>query len=202
MSSKPSKSKKDPGVDKLLAKSAQWRQELEKLRSIALASGLEEDIKWGQPTYTFDDRNVAILGDFKDYCSLSFFKGVLLEDPENILDKPGENTRSGRLVRFTSVEEIEKLEPVLAAYLKEAIEVEKAGLEVDFEKDREVPLPEELKQLLESDASFHQAWKDLTPGRQRGYLLHFSSAKQSKTVTARIEKYRQAILEGKGMHDE
>lgn len=202
MSSKPSKSPKDPHVDKFFAKLDSWRKELETLRSIVLASGLTEDLKWGQPCYTQDDHNVVILGHFKEYCSLSFFKGALLKDPENLLDKPGENTRAGRLIRFTSVEQIEQLEPTIRAYLEEAIEVEKAGLKVDFEQDREVPMPEELQAKLRENASFEKAWNALTPGRQRGYLLHFSAAKQPKTRETRIEKYRQAILEGKGMHDE
>ncbi len=202
MSSKPQKSRKIPEVDAFLAQTEKWGKELEKLRAIVLAAGLTEDLKWGQPCYTHDDRNVVILGEFKDYCALSFFKGALLKDPENVLDKPGENTRAGRLIRFTSAAEVDKLEPVIEAYLEEAIEIEKAGLKVDFEEGREVPLPDELKAKLDGDASFKKAWNALTPGRQRGYLLFFTGAKQSKTRDARIEKYRQAIFEGKGMHDD
>ena len=178
-----------------------WRDELEALRTIVLGTSLKEEIKWRQPCYTYEGKNVVILGEFREYASLSFFKGSLLNDPDGILEAPGENARAARLFRFTSVTQIEEMETVIKAYITEAIEVEKAGLKVDFEKDRDLPLPEELQTKLDEDLALKSAWDALTPGRRRSWLLHFSSAKQSKTRVARIERATPKILAGKGQLD-
>ncbi|UII29576.1 YdeI/OmpD-associated family protein [Fulvivirga ulvae] len=177
-----------------------WQKELKLLRTIVLGCGLTEELKWGVPCYTFQNSNVSIVAAFKEYCSLSFFKGALLNDAHNILVKPGENTQSDRLVRFTNVEEIMELEPILKAYIYEAIEVEKAGLKVSFKKDQE-PMPEELHRKLDENPALKTAFEALTPGRQRAYIIYFSAPKQSKTREARIEKYTPQILEGIGLHD-
>ncbi|MFI4876968.1 MAG: DUF1801 domain-containing protein [Blastopirellula sp. JB062] len=179
----------------------QWRAELEELRRILLAAGLTEDFKWRSPCYTYQGKNVVILGELKNACTLGFFKGALLKDPRGILAKPGENTRSARLLRFTEVREILKLESTLKAYLREAIENEAAGRKVDLEQDRALELPEELQAKFDESPELEQAFSALTPGRQRAYLLHFAAAKQAKTRIARIEKFRPRILDGKGPND-
>ena len=177
-----------------------WQQELDQLRRIVLDCGLAEELKWGVPCYTFQNKNIVIVSAFKDYASLSFFKGVLLQDAENLLVTPGENSQSARLIKFTDVEEILKLEPTLKAYIYEMIEVEKAGLKVEFKKQPE-PIPEEFQQVLDTDVELRAAFEALTPGRQRGYILHFSQPKQSKTRQSRIEKCIPKILDGLGFHD-
>ncbi|WP_423801167.1 YdeI/OmpD-associated family protein [Neobacillus sp. SAB-20_R2A] len=177
-----------------------WPEELEKLRMIVLDCGLTEELKWGVPCYTFQKSNVLIISAFKEYCSLSFFKGSLLKDAHRILEKPGENTQAGRLVKFTNVKQIVELEPILKAYIHEAIEVEKAGLKVEFKKDPE-PIPEELQNKFEDIPALKTAFDALTPGRQRAYILHFSAPKQSKTRVSRIEKCMEKILAGKGLND-
>jgi uncharacterized protein YdeI (YjbR/CyaY-like superfamily) len=186
-------------VDGYIRKNKQWQAELSKLRAIVLSCGLTEQIKWRAPVYTLDNKNIVFLGSFKDNCVLSFIKGALLKDPKKILVKPGENTQSARVVRFTDVGQIEKLEPTLKAYIREAIEVEKAGQKVAFKK--EFAIPEELQAKFKEKPALKTAFAALTPGRQRAYILHFSSAKQSKTRTARIEKCVGRILEGKGLDD-
>jgi uncharacterized protein YdeI (YjbR/CyaY-like superfamily) len=191
----------NPKVDEFISKSPKWQEELERLRSIVLASGLTEELKWRQPCYSFQGSNIAILGGFKEYCALSFFKGALLKDPQSVLDAPGENTQSARLIRFTSVEEVAAMEPIVKAYIEEAIEVETAGLKVDFKETSEYSMPEELRTKFGENPAFKAAFEALTPGRQRGYLLHFSQPKQSKTREARIEKNIQRILDGKGLQD-
>lgn len=178
-----------------------WQAELAALRTILLDTALREEVKWKVPCYTFEGNNVLILSAFKEYCSLSFFKGALLKDHGGILEKPGENTQAGRLIRFTDVQRIVALESVIKAYVAEAIEVEKAGLDVEYKKTSEFEVPDELVDVFDEDPQFREAFESLTPGRQRGYLLYFSGAKQSKTRVSRIEKYRQQIFEGKGMHD-
>lgn len=178
-----------------------WRAELEQLRAIVLDCGLTEAVKWSVPCYTFNGHNVLIVSAFKEYCAVSFFKGALLEDPQGILDKPGENSQAGRLIRFTSVSQIVEMEPALRACIYEAIEVERAGLKVPSKSPSDHPLPEELLQKMEEDPLFKAAFFALTPGRQRGYLLYFSAPKQSKTRESRIEKSVQQILDGKGIHD-
>lgn len=178
-----------------------WAEELAALRPILLETELTEELKWKVPCYTFEGSNILIMSAFKEYCSLSFFKGALLKDPEGVLEKPGENTQAGRLIRFTDVQRIVELAPVIKAYVAEAIEVEKAGLDVVYKKTSEFEVPDELVDVFEEDPQFQEAFDALTPGRQRGYLLHFAGAKQSKTRRARIEKYRDQIFDGKGMHD-
>lgn len=179
-----------------------WPQELETLRAIVLDCGLTEELKWGVPCYTFQDKNILIVGAFKDYCAVSFFKGSLLKDADGVLISPGENSQAARMFRFTSVQEILKMEPVLRAYIHEAIEVEKAGLKVPFKPISEHKIPEELQRKLDEDPAFNSAFNALTPGRQRGYLIYFSQPKQSKTREARIEKYMPQIFNGIGIHDE
>lgn len=178
-----------------------WPKELKQLRMIVLDCGLTEEVKWGVPCYTYEKNNVLVVSAFKEYSSLSFFKGALLRDPNGILVKPGENSQSARLVRFTSVREIKALEPILKSYILEAIEVEKNGLKVDFKAKTELVIPEELQKKFDALPALQAAFTSLTPGRQRGYILHFSAAKQSKTREARIEKCIPQILEGRGMMD-
>lgn len=178
-----------------------WPAELRRLREIVLGCGLVEDLKWGVPCYTIDNRNVVIVSALKESCALSFFKGVLLKDAKQILIKPGENSQSARLIRFTSVQEIVQLESVLKEYVLEAMELERSGAKVDFSAKLELVIPEELERKFEQLPALRTAFQALTPGRQRGYILHFTAAKQSKTREARIDKCTPQILEGRGMHD-
>jgi uncharacterized protein YdeI (YjbR/CyaY-like superfamily) len=188
-------------VDGYLRKSKKWQAELHELRKILLGCPLTEEVKWRHPCYTVDDSNVVILGAFKEYCAMTFVKGVLLKDPHRILEKPGENTQSARVIRFTSVGEITKAKAILKALVHEAIKVEKAGLKVKLKKITEYEVPEELQKKLDQMPSLKTAFQALTPGRQRRYLLFFSSAKQSQTRELRIEKHIDRILDGKGMDD-
>lgn len=192
----------NPKVDGFIRKNHQWQAELQKLRAIVLESPLTEDIKWRVPCYTLEGRNVIILGSFKDSCVLSFLKGVLLKDPKGILTQPGENTQSARIIRFTSVEQIAKLESTIKAYIREAIEIENSGRKVPFKKISEHTIPEEFQTRLNQDPALKTAFTALTPGRQRAYLLHFSSAKQSQTRESRITKCTSKILQGKGLDDD
>lgn len=178
-----------------------WQEELKYLRRVVLDCGLTEERKWGVPCYTHNGSNILMVAAFKDNCTLSFFKGALLKDDHKILEKPGENTQSGRVIRFTDVDRIAALEPVLKTYMFEAIEVEKAGLKVNFKKASEYGFPAEFQNRLDRDPELKAAFDTLTPGRQKGYLLYFSSAKQSKTREARIEKYIPKIFKGLGLHD-
>lgn len=178
-----------------------WPEELDTLRDIVLDCGLTEELKWGVPCYTFENSNILIVSAFKDYCALSFFKGALLSDVNGILHKPGENSRAARLMRFTNVREIVKMESLLKAYIFEAIEVEKAGLKVDFKKSSEFALPEEFQNKLDEDPALRNAFYALTPGRQRGYILYFSAPKQSKTRKSRIERCVEQIFIGKGLNE-
>lgn len=187
-------------VDGYIRKNKEWRAELSELRRIVLGTPLTEEIKWRAPCYTVEGRNVAFIGSFKDNCVLSFIKGALLKDSEGILAKPGENTQSARVVRFTNVEQITKLKPVLRAYLLEAIEVEQAGLKVSFKK--EFAIPEELQARFDENIELETAFTSLTPGRRRAYILYISAAKQSRTRASRVEKHVQRILDGKGIDDE
>ncbi len=175
-----------------------WPQELKLLRKIALDCGLNEEIKWGVPVYTYQKHNIIIIGAFKENCVLSFFKGALLEDEEKILQFPGENSQSAKVIRFTDVKTIQKLEAILKAYIFEAIEIEKAGLKITPKKLEEYTVPEEFKSKLKEMPALKKAFEALTPGRQKAYLLHFSSAKQSTTRISRIEKCIPNILKGKG----
>lgn len=177
-----------------------WVQELMLLRNILLKSGLKEEYKWSQPCYTWNGKNVAILSALKDYASLAFFKGSLLEDPENLLHTPGKSSQASRLFKFTGSDQVKRLKPIIENYLKEAIELERAGKEVVFAKNPE-PIPGELQQKMDEDPSFKQAFEGLTSGLQRGYILHFSQPKRKETRISRIEKYRPNILRGEGIHD-
>ena len=178
-----------------------WPELLETLREILLDSGLEEELKWGVPCYTFQKRNILLMSAFKEYSAISFFKGSLLKDTRGVFMKPGENSQATRQLRFTDVQEAIRMEPILKAYIREAIEVEKAGLKVPFKKVSEFPVPEEFQIRLDELPALRTAFYALTPGRQRGYLLYFSQAKQSKTREARIEKWIPQIFEGKGLND-
>lgn len=191
----------NPKVDFYFNKAKKWQEEIEKLRTITLDCGLTEELKWGCPCYTFGKRNVVLIHVFKDYCALLFFKGVLLKDTKGILIQQTENVQTARQVRFTSVREIIKLERTLKSYIYEAIEVEKAGLKVPLKKTAAYEVPEEFQKKLDKSSALKTAFHALTPGRQRGYLLYFSQAKQAKTREARIEKYIPHILQGKGVDD-
>ena len=188
----------NPKVDGYLRKVKKWREEMEKLRKISLACGLTEELKWGKPCYTFQNSNIIIIQGFKEFCALLFCKGALLNDPNGILTKFG--WQAARRIPFTNVREIVEMEPILKAYIREAMEAEKAGLKVTFKKNPE-PVPEELQNKLDEIPALKAAFAALTPGRQRGYILYFSAAKQSKTREARIEKYMRQILNGKGLND-
>jgi uncharacterized protein YdeI (YjbR/CyaY-like superfamily) len=194
-------SKKNPSVDGYLRKNKKWQKELEALRTIALDTPLTEEVKWRVPCYTFEGKNIAFLGAFKESCAFSFVKGALLKDARGILQLPGENTQSARVIRFTDLEQIVKIGPILKAYVDEAIKIEKAGLKVKFKTPAEFKLPEELQNKFKQRPDLKTAFAALTPGRQRGYVLHFSGAKQSKTREARIEKCVPRILDGKGLDD-
>jgi len=193
--------KLNPKVDEYLNKARKWQAELEQLRTLLLGCGLTEDFKWRNPCYTSENKNIVIIGELKDCCTLNFFKGALLKDPGGILSKPGENSRAARVIRFTSVQEIDELDSVLKSYIAEAVEVEKAGLKVDLEQDRELEIPEEFQQKLDDSPDLQEAFEALTPGRQRAYLLYFSGAKQSRTRASRVEQHTERILAGKGIHD-
>ena len=192
---------KNPRVDWYFNKAKTWREESEKLRTIILDCGLTEELRWGKPCYTFQKANIVLIHGFKEYCALLFFKGALLKDAKGILIQQTENVQAARQIRFTNVREIVKLEPILKAYIKEAIEVEKAGLKVDFKKTSEFAVPEEFKNKFDKTPALKRAFDALTPGRQRGYLLYFSAAKQSKTRESRVEKCMPQILKGKGLDD-
>jgi uncharacterized protein YdeI (YjbR/CyaY-like superfamily) len=191
----------NPKVDFYFDKAEAWQKEIEKLRTIVLDCGLEEELKWGCPCYRFQDSNIVLIHVFKEYCALLFFKGALLNDPEGILIQQTENVQAARQMRFTSARQITKMEATIKAYIYEAIEVEKAGLKVKLKKTSEFPMPEEFQKKLNKMPALKTAFYALTPGRQRAYLLYFSSAKQSKTRETRIENYLQQILDGKGLND-
>jgi uncharacterized protein YdeI (YjbR/CyaY-like superfamily) len=191
----------NPKVDVFLSKAQKWQEEMEKLRMICLDCGLTEELKWGKPCYTFENSNIVIVQGFKEYCALLFVKGALLKDANGILITQTVNTQAARQIRFTNVREIVEMEPILKAYVYEAIEVEKAGLKVDFKKTTEFIIPEEFQKKLDENPALKAAFEALTPGRQRAYILYFSAPKQSKTRESRVEKYTQQILNGKGLSD-
>lgn len=191
----------NPKTDFFFNKDSQWQAAYQQLRTLLLDCGLTEELKWGTPCYTFQGGNIVLMHGFKEYCALLFFKGALLHDPDGILVAQTENTQATRQVRFRSLQEIKEQETVLKTYIFEAIEVEKAGLKVDFKKTTEFSVPEEFQQKLDEMPVLKTAFESLTPGRQRGYLLYFSAAKQAKTREARIEKFIPQILEGKGLED-
>ena len=192
----------NPKVDEYLKNTKKWQEESKKLRQLILDCGLTEESKWGKPCYTFRDSNVVIIQGFKEYCALLFCKGALLKDVHRILIQQTENVQAARQIRFTSVPEIVAMESTVKAYIYEAVEVEKAGLEVNYKKTSEFTVPEELQKKLEETPAFKKAFKGLTPGRQRAYLLYFSAPKQSKTREARIEKCMPQILKGQGLNDD
>lgn len=191
----------NPKVDWYFAKATKWQEEQEKLRKIVLDCGLREDLKWGHPCYTIQKNNIVLIHAFKDYCALLFMKGALLKDDHGVLVQQTENVQAARQIRFTGLKEVMKLERTIKAYIHEAMEVEQAGLKVEMKKTKEFDMPEEFQHALKQNPSLKKAFFGLTPGRQRGYLLHFSSAKQSKTREARIEKCMDRILDGKGLDD-
>jgi uncharacterized protein YdeI (YjbR/CyaY-like superfamily) len=191
----------NPKVDFYFNKSKKWRVEQEKLRSIVLDCHLTEELKWGVPCYTFQSSNVVLIHEFKEYCAYLFVKGVLLMDPHHILIQQTENVQSARQVRFTNVQEVIELEPILKAYILEAIEVERAGLKVPFKKATDFAISDEFQAKLEENTELNTAFYALTPGRQRAYLLYFSTPKQSKTRMERVDKYITQILNGKGLND-
>lgn len=179
----------------------QWKKETQQLRKIVLDCDLKEELKWGCPCYTFEGKNIVLIHVFKDYCALLFFKGALLKDPEKILIQQTENVQSARQIRFTNLQEIVKMAEVIKAYIYQAVEVEEAGLKVPLKKTKDFIVPEEFQDKLNEMPSLKTAFEALTPGRQRGYIFYFSQPKQSKTREARVEKYLQKILEGKGLDD-
>ncbi|MGM0830194.1 MAG: YdeI/OmpD-associated family protein [Bacillota bacterium] len=189
-------------VDGFIKKTKTWKEEFERLRSILLGfEELDEEIKWMHPCYTLEDKNIVLMHGFKDYCALLFHKGALLKDPDGILIQQTENVQAARQIRFKNVQEIIEMKPILKAYIQEAIEVEKAGLQVELKKTEEYTIPEELQTKFDEVPALKTAFEELTPGRQRAYILYFSKAKQSKTRVARVEKYMEHILDGKGLND-
>jgi uncharacterized protein YdeI (YjbR/CyaY-like superfamily) len=191
----------NPSVDPFFMNLTSWREELHLLRSLVLECGLTEELKWGSPCYVQEKSNVVIIQGFKDYCGLMFFKGALLKDERGLLSKPGENTQSGRQLRFTSLQPIIDQADLLKAYIQEAMDIEQAGLKVVHKQVNEYPVPEELSDIFSKNWAFKQAFEGLTPGRQRAYLMHFSEPKQSATRITRIERMQDKIMRGKGMTD-
>lgn len=191
----------NPKVDFYFTKAKQWQDEYSKLRVIILDCGLTEELKWGVPCYTYEGKNVVLIHGFKEYCAILFHKGALLKDPKGILIQQTKNVQATRQIRFTNMHDVLDLQPAIKAYIKEAIAIEKSGAKVELKETREFEMPVELKAVLEANPKLKKAFEALTPGRQRGYLLYFSSAKQAKTRQARIEKYMPQILAGKGLDD-
>jgi uncharacterized protein YdeI (YjbR/CyaY-like superfamily) len=192
----------NPKVDFFFSKAGTWQEEFQQLRMIILDCGLTEELKWGQACYTFEHKNIVLIHGFKEYCALLFFKGALLKDPKHILVQQTENVQAARQIRFTNVQEIIKMKKTLKAYIYEAVEVEEAGLKVNFKRTKEFAVPEEFQKQLDKKPALKKAFYALTPGRQRGYLLYFSAPKQSKTRESRIEKSMKQILDGKGLDDD
>ena len=190
----------NPKVDAFLKRQNKWRAELEKLRRILLDSGLTEDLKWGQPCYALDGKNVALIHGFKEYCAILFHKGALLQDPKGVLIQQTKNVQSARQIRFTSVQEVAKLEKTVKAFIRQAIEIERAGLRVQLKKTEDLELPEEFESKL-ANAKLKAAFAALTPGRQRGYIFHFSQPKLPTTRAARVQKHIPRILKGLGLDD-
>ena len=188
-------------IEAFFNKDSKWKKEYQQLRNIILKCGLEEDFKWMHPCYTYHNNNIVLIHGFKDYCALLFHKGALLKDTDHILIQQTENVQAARQIRFTDLKEILDLEPTIKAYIFEAIEVEKAGLKIDFKKTSEFDMPEEFQKELAKSAELKAAFEALTPGRQRGYLLYFSQAKQAKTRKDRVLKYIDKIMMGKGLND-
>ncbi|MEK0316781.1 YdeI/OmpD-associated family protein [Cohnella sp. 56] len=192
---------RNPNIDPYFNKLNKWKEEFELLRGIVLDCELTEDFKWMHPCYTYQGGNVVLIHGFKEYCALLFHKGALLTDPHGILVQQTKNVQAARQIRFTNVQEIEEMQLIVKSYIDEAIAVEKAGLQVEYKKNTEYTIPEELQDKFVELPDLKTAFEALTPGRQRAYLLHFSSPKQSKTRTSRIEKYLPHIFNGKGLDD-
>ncbi len=188
-------------VDDFIASAKKWQEEFRKLRAILLDSELTEEFKWSQPCYTFEGKNVVVIGGLKESCALAFFKGALLKDVHGVLTRPGQHSQSTRWFKFASVGEIAEMKSVVKAYIREAIEVEKAGLKVKLKKTSDLKFPEELQIMLDEFPDFRAAFDTLTPGRQRAYIYHFSAPKQPKTREARVQKFMPHILKGKGLLD-
>jgi uncharacterized protein YdeI (YjbR/CyaY-like superfamily) len=195
------KERRNRKVDAYLSRAKKWQAEMKKLRRIILDFALTEELKWGKPCYTFQGSNVVLIHEFKDYCALLFFKGALLKDPKGFLVQQTENVQAARQIRFTNIREIVEMESVLKAHIQKAVEVEKAGLKVNYKKTSDFNIPEEFQTKLIEVPALKTAFDALTPGRQRGYILYFSGAKQSKTRKSRVEKCMQQILNGKGLND-
>lgn len=191
----------NPKLDWFFSKVTKWQKEFEQLRKIILDCQLVEELKWGQPCYMFEKKNIVLIHGFKEYCALLFFKGALLKDPKHILIQQTEHVQAARQIRFTSVQEIVKMKAILKAYIYEAVELEEAGLKVPFKKTEEFKIPEEFQNKLDKNTALKTAFDALTPGRQRAYIFYFSQPKQSKTRESRVEKYMQQILKGKGLDD-
>ena len=191
----------NPKVDEFLRKAQKWQEEFEKLRMIILDCGLTEGLKWGKPCYSFQNSNIVLIHGFKEYCALLFLKGALLKDTNGILVQQTVNVQAARQIRFTSVSEIEDIETILKDYIQEAVEVEKVGLGVELKKNTEFIIPEEFQKKFDEIPALKTAFKALTPGRQRAYIIYFSQPKQSKTRESRVEKCMQQILSGKGLND-
>ncbi|HET7579821.1 MAG TPA: YdeI family protein [Bacillales bacterium] len=191
----------NPRVDEFLRKAKKWKEEYGQLRKIVLDCGLTEEFKWMHPCYTFEGKNIVLIHGFKKYCAFLFHKGALFKDPHEILIQQTKNVQAARQIRFTNVEEIVEMAPILKAYIEEAVEVEKAGLKVEHKKTAEYTVPEEFQRKLDESPALKEAFEGLTPGRQRGYILHFSGAKQSKTRERRVEKCIPLILDGLGLND-
>ncbi len=194
-------SRTNPKIDFFFNKADQWQEEFKKLRTIVLDSPLTEELKWGVPCYTFEKKNVVLIHGFKEYCAVLFVKGALLKDAKGVLIQQTKNVQSARQIRFTNLREIVKMEPILKAYIHEAIEVEKSGLKVNYKKTSEFPVPKEFQRKLDEMPDLKEAFYALTPGRQRAYLFYFSQPKLSKTREARVEKYIDVILDGMGLND-
>ncbi len=191
----------NPEVDDFLRSEKRWKAEFSKLRTIILDCRLEEGVKWGQPCYSLDGKNIVLIHGFKEYCAMLFFKGALLKDPKHVLITQTENVQASRQIRFTNADEIAALEPTLKEYIAEAIEVEKSGLKIAFRETKEFKMPEELQEKMDAVPGLRDSFNALTPGRQRAYILFFSEPKQAKTRVSRIEKYVEHIMAGKGLQD-
>ena len=190
-----------PSIDAFFSKTSRWQEAFHQLRRIILDTALEEELKWGKPCYTLQGTNVVLIHGFKEYCAVLFHKGVLLEDKHGLLIQQTENVQVARQLRFTSAEQVAEMEPIIKGYVLEAIRVERSGAQVALKKTSEFNMPDEFRQTLDENPALKASFEALTPGRQRGYLLHFSQPKQSKTRESRIEKYMQHILDGKGLND-
>lgn len=189
-------------VDAFIGRAEKWQEEFDKLRNIILESQLTEGLKWGVPCYSLHDKNIVLIHGFKDYCAVLFFKGALINDVHGVLIQQTDNVQAARQMRFTSMKDINKRKNILVNYIHEAIELEQSGAKVQYKKATEYPVPEEFQQKLDTLPALRTAFEGLTPGRQRGYLLYFAAAKQSKTRASRVEKYMKHILAGKGLDDE